>query len=273
MYIRRIFASSLIAALMATAAPAQTPAFVLDDGSAGDIQPPAPRAQVALNAADKADLEALILDTLTQNPDILVQALQLINAQQVEVRNAIAARDAHIREVADNAIGAPVTGNPDGDVSIVVFTDYDCTECRAANTALEEVVQSDGNIRVIHRPMAMMGPESAQAAKAAIAANKQGKFAAFNTALMGTEGAITTQNVLKAALDSDIDLNTLLVEQDAADVVALMDDTRSISVDFGFKGVPAFFIGTLVATGQPSASDLRTAIAQERERNAGSTAE
>lgn len=272
MLIQRLLSTVLISAALTGGAFAQDAAppapFVLDDGSSAEPQAPAPRAEVALDAADADDLRALILDTLVSNPDVLVQALTLINAKQVEAREAIAARDEHVRDVAANAIGAPVTGNPDGDVTIVFFSDYNCLECRAAYTALDTVVKADGNIRVVHREMPTMGPESTQAAKAALAADQQDRYDAFHRGMMALTDPVTTQSILQVALASSIDLNRLLVEQEDPAIVAQIDDTRSLSVDFGFQGAPAFFIGTMVASGQPSESDLREAVAKERDRQA-----
>jgi len=274
MRMRHLITTTAAALLLASPGLTQeaSPApFVLDDGSSAAPQAPAPRAQVSLNEADEAEMKALILDTLVANPDVLVQALQLINAKQVEARNAIAARESHIREVARNTIGAPVTGNPDGDISIIVFSDYNCTECREAYSALQEVVQADGNVRVVHRAMPILGAESMQAAKAALAADMQGKFAPFHAALIAATEPITTQTILKAALDSGVDLNKMLVDQDAEPITAQLQDTRAISDDFGFEGAPAFFIGTFVATGKPTPADLRDAISRERARSAGET--
>lgn len=268
----RLLSSALISATLVGGAWAQDTAqpepFVLDDGSSAEPQVPAPRAEVSLNSADADDLRALILDTLVENPDVLVQALTLINDKQVEARAAIEARDAHVRDVATNAIGAPVTGNPDGDVTIVFFSDYNCPSCRAAYAALDSVVKADGNVRVVHREMPTNGPDSTQAAKAALAADRQGRYDAFHRGMMALDAPVTTQSILQVALASSIDLNKLLVEQEDSSIVAQLDDTRSLSVDFGFQGAPAFFIGTMVASGQPSETDLREAIAKERERQA-----
>ena len=280
MTLRRLMpVAAVIAALSAPtwaqdAGPALSAApFTLDDGNTAQPTPPEPRATVSLDSAETEDLKALILDTLVENPDVLVQALTLINAQQVQAREAIAARDAHIRTVATNAIGAPVTGNPEGDVTIVVFSDYNCAECRTAEQALRDVVSSDGKIRVVHRTMPVMGTDSTQAAKAALAADMQGKFAPFHAALTALEGSVTTQSVLKAALESGIDINKLLVDQEGPAISAQIEDTRTIAKDFGFEGAPAFFIGTMVATGAPDAADLRDAVAQERARQAEQAAE
>ena len=268
MNLRSLLLSASFVCALAAPGMAQAP-FNLDDGTGNAPTPPAPRAAVTLESAQADDLKALILDTLVENPDVLVQALTLINAKQVEVRAAIEERNARIRTIARNEIGVPVAGNPKGDVTIVVFSDYNCAECRAAGNAINEAIKADSGLRVVYRDMPVNGPESQQAAKAAIAANKQNRHKAFNDALLALDKDVTTQDVLKVALESGIDLNKLLVDQDKDDVTGLLEDTRQISTDFKFDGAPAFFIGTFVASGQPSLADLQGAIAQERERQSG----
>jgi protein-disulfide isomerase len=214
-------------------------------------------------------MKELILQTLTENPDILVEALKRINDQQLKAKAAIEAREARIRDIARNDIGAPVGGNPKGDVTIVLFTDYNCMHCRAAHKTIESVVAEDGNVRLVYREWPVLGPDSLLAAKAALAADFQGKYAAFHAALMGLTEPISTQLLLQAALKAGVDINTMLIDQEKDTVIKQLEDTMAIAEEFALPGTPAFFIGTTVASGAPTAADLRNAIENERKRQKG----
>jgi protein-disulfide isomerase len=237
-------------------------------GDATDGTPDAaPDATVAATGDER--VKELIVQTLTENPEILVEALNRINAQQVEAKAAIEAREARIRDIARNDIGAPVTGNPEGDVTIVLFTDYNCPHCRAAHDIIESVVAEDGKVRVVYREWPVLGPDSLLAAKAALAADIQGKYPAFHAALMGLTDPVDTQSLLRAALEAGVDINTMLVDQEKDTVIQQLEDTRAISEEFALTGTPSFFIGTTVASGAPTAADLRAAIEAERKRQIG----
>lgn len=222
-------------------------------------------------ATDDARMRALIIDTLVANPDILVEALTRINAEQAEIKAEMEAREDRIRDIAANAIGAPVVGNPDGDVTIVAFTDYNCPHCRTAHDVLQKVLEEDGNIRLVHRELPMLGPDSLLAAKAALAADAQGKYDAFHDGLMSMDVPADTQSLLNVALQAGVDINSMLVAQDDDKVIAHIDDSKAIAEEFEILGTPTFFIGTTVASGAPTESDLKAAIAAERERQQGTT--
>lgn len=210
------------------------------------------------------DVRDIVLETLTNNPELLVTALRTINEQQLQARADLEAREARIREIAANAAGAPVAGNPNGDITIVVFTDYNCAECRTANTALQTVVENDDNIRLVYRDLPVTNEGSAYAARAALAADAQGKYASFHNAIMAMDKEANVNTILSVALETGVDLNQMLVQIDNPEVSSLIEDTQNIAEEFGFEGTPTFFIGTTIASGEPTAAKLREIIAQER---------
>jgi protein-disulfide isomerase len=213
------------------------------------------------------DVRRLVLDTLVQHPEILVEALKTINTQQLEARAAIEARNERIREVAANAAGAPVTGNPDGDITIVLFTDYNCDPCRQADAILRSVVEQDGNIRLVHRELPLQGNDSLYAAKAALAADAQGKYDAFHAGLMAMDEPATMNSILRVALEAGVDLNQMMVTLDSPAIQAMIEDTQALAEEFSIEGTPTYFIDTVIASGAPTAAGLRDIIASIRNTN------
>ena len=120
---------------------------------------------------DKAALHAEIRAYLLANPEILMEMIQLLEAQEAgrdrrrATRALVAANAAAIFDDGFSWVG----GNPDGKFTLVEFLDYQCGYCRARSPDLSELVTSDGDIRLIVKEMPILGPGSELAARAAIA--------------------------------------------------------------------------------------------------------
>ena len=134
--------------------------------------PTAAGAQEALNPAQKQAFEALVRDYILQNPEIILESLSLMEARQkVEKEQAIRAALVSQRAALERDSGDPVVGNPDGDVTIVEFFDYQCTYCKSVMGPLMELVARDGNIRLVLKEFPILGPASEVAARASLAAS------------------------------------------------------------------------------------------------------
>src|SRR3546814_2397253 len=82
---------------------------------------------------------------------------------------------------------SPVTGNPNGDVTLVEFFDYNCPYCRRVAPVVAEAEAADPQLRIVYKEFPILGPGSVFAAKAALAAHRQGLYFAFHEALMRSE--------------------------------------------------------------------------------------
>src|SRR3546814_3115055 len=99
------------------------------------------------------------------------------SAQLDEIGQIIAARSDEIF----NDPASPVGGNPQGDVSLVEFFDYNCPYCRRVAPTLGEIEDSDPKLRVVYKEWPILGPNSEFAARAALASRSQGKYVAFRS--------------------------------------------------------------------------------------------
>ncbi|WP_296219669.1 thioredoxin domain-containing protein, partial [uncultured Sphingomonas sp.] len=102
------------------------------------------------------------------------------------------------RQIQNDSV-APTIAPAGADVTMVVFSDYQCPYCRKVHPALEQLRREDPKLRVVYRDWPVFGAVSREAARTAIAANYQGRHAAFNNALMQTQGRITSQSIRIAA--------------------------------------------------------------------------
>ncbi|MBO0739455.1 MAG: thioredoxin domain-containing protein, partial [Alphaproteobacteria bacterium] len=141
-----------------------------------------------MTPSQRAAIEGVIHDYLMRNPDVLIEALRraedrLNHEADLKASRVLSERRSEI--FGDPA--TPVGGNPQGDVTIVEFFDYQCPYCKQVLPSLQTLLKEDHNLRFIYKEMPVLGAPSITAAHAALAAQRQGKYEAFHTAMMGTK--------------------------------------------------------------------------------------
>ena len=119
-------------------------------------------------------IEKIVRDYLLRDPKVVFEALQELQRQEAEATAARqkAAIAANQKKLLDDPL-TPVGGNPDGDVTLVEFFDYRCTYCRRVVSSVRELLDEDGDLRVVFKDMPVLGPDSVRAARAALASRKQ----------------------------------------------------------------------------------------------------
>src|SRR5262249_15914913 len=124
---------------------------------------------------DQGKTEQIIHDYLLAHPEVIIEALQKYQAQQDK---ATAARQAQAlidpRDERTKGPDSRVLGNPSGNVTIVEFFDYRCPYCKSVAAAFIDMFEKDGNVRLVLKEFPILGADSEFAAKAALAAQKQG---------------------------------------------------------------------------------------------------
>ena len=163
----------------------------------------------------------------------------------------------------------PVLGNPDGDVTLVEFFDYRCTYCKQVHPVVMQLLWDDGNIRYVAKEYPILGPVSTVAAQAALASQKQGKYAAFSNALMSAR-SLNEDLVFKIAQDIGMDPIRLLDDIDALedDISQTIANNITLAKQLGLQGTPAFIAGESLVPGATSRSGLEKLISDARALNA-----
>lgn len=214
---------------------------------------------------DEAALKALILDTIRDNPQIVMEAIEILQAREAEAQAVASAQALQAQRAAlENDPNAPVMGNPDGDVTIVEFFDYNCGFCRRVFPTVKELVEGDGNIRVVMREWPILGEESVFAARAALASRKQGKYAAFHDALMANQGRASQANVLSIADDLGMDIDQLRADMAGPEVDAHIEASRQLTQSLGLNGTPAFVFGDQLIPGAIDLNQMKQLVASLR---------
>ncbi|WP_299832073.1 DsbA family protein [uncultured Roseobacter sp.] len=202
-------------------------------------------------------VKELVLEAIRENPEIVLEAVQIIE-QREQQRQAAAAASvlSDNRDVLENDPNAPVLGNPDGDVTVVEFFDYNCPYCRRVKPEIEALLAEDPNVKLVYREWPILGEGSVFAARAALAAREQGKYEEFHWALMGMQGRAEEASVIRVAEEVGLDIAQLRRDMQAPEIDAHISTSMEMSRDLGFNGTPSFVIGDALVPGVIDADQM-----------------
>lgn len=191
-----------------------------------------------------------VAETLNNNPEIIVNAMQ--NYEQKMRENAMAQAQKLIDENIDaitNNPDSPVIGNKDGKITVVEFFDYSCGYCHRLYPTLKNIIAKNPDVKVVLKELAFVSPVSSYAAKAALAANNQGKYAELLDAMMTNKGALTEAKVDELAAQAGVDVEQMKADMNSSKVQKIMKDTSELAGKIQVNGVPALVInGKMVQT-------------------------
>ena len=206
-------------------------------------------------------VKQLALEAILENPEIIMQAVAIL--QQREKEQAASGANT-VRLEVESDPNAPNLGNPEGDVTVVEFFDYNCPYCRSAGQTVQALLAADENVRVIYREWPILGDDSVMAARAALAAREQGKYDAFHWALMNGEGRVTEALIFKVARDLGMDVAQLEADMVSPAVEAHIALSNALAQQLGFTGTPAFIVGDKTAPGMLNLDEIATLVAEAR---------
>lgn len=213
----------------------------------------------------EADIKRLALEAIRENPQIVMEAVDILQAQEAEAAAATRAQTLTVqREMLEQDPNAPVVGNPDGDVTIVEFFDYNCPYCRQAADELQLLKAGDDGIRIVMREWPILSEGSVFAARAALAARNQGKYEEFHWALMRLNGRAEEASVLAAAKDTGLDLTRLQADMGAPEIEEHIQTSLNLAQLLGFSGTPSFVIGDELVPGFVKVDELEKLVTQAR---------
>lgn len=168
----------------------------------------------------------------------------------------------------------PVIGNKNGKITIVEFFDYQCSHCVNMAYTLENIVKNNPDVRVVYKEFPIRGAMSDVAARAALAANMQGKYYPLHHALLTTDQSLSESTILSIAKAKGLNVDKLKKDMSSATVNKIIAANKSLANRLGIAGTPAFFIGKTDATdtkavkfelGEMSQSTLQEEITKLRQ--------
>ncbi len=206
---------------------------------------PALFAEAAPMSADqKKQMEQVMHDYLVHNPEVLIEASQVLQqkqqqAMQDQAKNAISqnANELFIGQLS-------IAGNPKGNVTLVEFFDYQCIHCKEMKPIIDELIKSDPNLRVVYREFPIFGKTSELASRAALAAAMQGKYVAMHQALMAIDKHLDENLVMSAAKSAGLNVAKLKTDMASKSVTDTLDANRKLAEKLHLMGTPAFIVAS-----------------------------
>jgi len=214
---------------------------------------------------DKAALGKAIRDYLMANPEVLVEAMQELERKQDSQRDTVAQK-----AIKENRAGlmsdpeSPIVGNPNGDVTIVEFSDYQCPYCKRAHTTVKSVLAADSKVKLIFKDLPILGEPSRIAALAALAARAQNKHLALHDALMEFSGKLDRDRIMEIAGSVGLDVARLQKDMDDPKLKEIIERNMALASALGVRGTPAFVIGNQFVPGAVDADTLKRMINDAR---------
>lgn len=218
----------------------------------------------------KDEFERRVRAYLLDNPEVIIEAMQGLEARQrsaaeSEAQTVLSTRaDELLRDPA-----SPVGGNPQGDVTLVEFFDYNCPYCRRVAPIMTDAEAADSKLRIVYKEFPILGPNSVFAAKAALAAERQGRYVPFHHALMQSKGAASEETVLAAATQVGLDIPRLKSDMNDAEIQAALDRNQALAGALRINGTPGFVIGSDVLHGATDLDTLQKLIKKARATGQG----
>ena len=171
------------------------------------LAPPAPAAADEFSAPQKSEIERIIRDYIVSHPEVLQEAIAELDKRQAaadaeKARTAVASN----AETIFNSTRQVVLGNPQGDVTMVEFFDYNCGFCKRAMTDMMQLLKEDPKLRIVLKEFPVLGPGSVEAAKVAVAVRMQDKsgkkYLDFHQKLLGGRGQADKARAIAVARKS-----------------------------------------------------------------------
>ncbi len=164
---------------------------------------------------------------------------------------------------------APVGGDPQGDVTIVAFFDYNCLYCMKSHPELVKLLETDPHIRLVYKDWPIFGDISVYAAQVALAANLQGKYSAVHDALLATGARKSSKDQVRdIAAKAGVDMARLDADlkNHAAEIDMLLKRNDKQAVGMGFSGTPVFLIGPFLIASPLDLPGFQQAVSDARQR-------
>ena len=206
---------------------------------------------------NEEEVKTIVKDYLLNNPEIVKEAMDNYAAKEAEMKKqAMVGKLKSHRKALENDPKTPVLGNPDGDITIVEFFDYNCGYCKLMFPKVWEYVQNDGNIRWVLKDMPSLGETSTLAAKAGLAAEKQGKYFEMHQAMITHKGSLTEEDIVSYAKEVGLDMKQFEADRKDKSLDNILRANRSLASQFEFYGIPDFIIGDFISRGAMMGDEL-----------------
>ena len=203
-------------------------------------------------SADFSDVElqrirAEALAAILAYPEIIEEAAAILQERQSNAALASVLQDPN----------TPVLGNPEGEIALIEFFDYNCGYCRRAAGSLRGLIEDDPDLRVIMVEAPILSEESLEASQASVAAYALGAdYEELHFAVMGGTGRATGDAVIEYAGEQDIDKDAISEKMETYEIMGTLSQNYGAMQAMEIGGTPAFIVGRYNVDGSLSEIEL-----------------
>ena len=195
---------------------------------------------------------------LMANPEVLPEAIEVLQ------RRETADRIEPMRAELETPFPGAVLGNPQGSITLVEFSDYACTYCRQSVADVTALIEQNPDLKVVIREYPILSEHSADAARMALAAAQQGKYAAFHDAMFA-QGQVSPETIEAAARASGVDIEMARGAIALGQFESQLQNNVYMAQNLGISGTPAFIVGDQSLNGAVGRTVIGAAITEARE--------
>ncbi|MBN9028406.1 MAG: disulfide bond formation protein DsbA [Rhizobiales bacterium 63-7] len=222
---------------------------------------------MALDDKQKEEIGQFIKEYLIQNPEIMLDVQNALQAKQEAARTQASAEAvAANKKAIFSDSGDMILGNPKGDVTIVEFFDYNCGYCKHALSDMNEIIDADKNVRFVLKELPILGPDSMAAHKVSYAfkALAPEKYGEFHRALLGGDVRATEERAIEVATSLGVKEDALRKQMADKPNDASVKDVYQLAGTLGITGTPSYVIGNEAVFGAVGAEALEEKIGNVR---------
>jgi len=203
----------------------------------------------SFSPAQQQDIQKIVHDYLVKNPEVLVEASQALQEKEMaKVKSAALQGIAQNKDKLFNNPHSPTAGNPNGNVILVEFFDYQCGHCVEMQPVIEKLLSTHSNVKMIYKQFPIFGGMSDYAAKAALASVKQGKYLEFHNALFRMGGKLDENKILQAAQSVGLNIDQLKKDMNDPAIKQQIAENYQLAKDLRLVGTPSFVLSNKALT-------------------------
>jgi protein-disulfide isomerase len=210
-------------------------------------------ARAGIDPGQRVAIEGLVRAYILDHPEILPEAMDRLQARET------ADRLKPVRAALETPFPGAVLGNPAGTVTLVEFSDFSCTYCRGSVADIQALIAANPDLKVVLRELPIIGPESDPAARMALAAAAQGKYAAYHDAMFAGPRP-DAASIASAASHAGVNLDTAHSFARRPEVQKEIETNLGYAHQLGINGTPAFAIGGQIIPGAVGRETLQKAV-------------
>lgn len=233
------------------------------------VSPPAFALELdAMTEAEKDLFGQQVREYLLENPEVILEAYRVFEERQrlAELQQDTILILKNLEEIQNDGFSWE-GGNPDGDIVLVEFLDYKCGFCRKAHDELAALVKSDGNVRLVVKEYPILGQDSLNLSRAAVATLQSlgpDAYEKMYNQFIKHEGPVTDEAIAFLAHKADLDGNVILAKMQDTSVSDHIRKTAQLGREINVNGTPTFVINDQIIRGYVAAEHMKQILTELR---------